>query len=181
MGTHLAAVGSIGLTHYILHEGVPRLRHDRLAAQGLHQFHRCPGQSRVMDYSGTRFTTQEHGGKQSDDVIALDEVARLIEQETAIVVTVPGNAQISLVLSNGLNGGLAVLLDHRVRHAIREGAIRLVMNLDELEWQMRFEQINDCTCAAVASVHDDLELLEPGAIQIRQQMRDVFFPSIDLE
>ena len=68
----------------------------------------------------------------------------------------------------------AVVLDqHRVRHAVRERAVRLVVHLDELERQERLELVDDQPRAAVAGVHDDLERLQLRAIDVRQQVLDV--------
>ena len=52
-------------------------------------------------------------------------------------------------------------------------AVGLVVNLDELERQVRLELVDDQARAAVAGVHDDLQRLELRAIDVPQQVRDV--------
>ena len=66
-----------------------------------------------------------------------------------------------------------VLGQHRVRHAVRKAPVGLVMNLDELERQVRLELVDDQPCAAIAGMHDDLERLQLRAIDVRQQVLDV--------
>ncbi len=73
-----------------------------------------------------------------------------------------------------------VLLDHRVRYAVRKAAVRLVKNLDELERQMRLEEVDDRAGAAVAGIDDDLERCERVEVDVRQQMLDVGGLDVDL-
>ena len=47
---------------------------------------------------------QEHLGQQADEVVALDEPALLIEEEAAVVVPVPGQADVRACLAHGLGG-----------------------------------------------------------------------------
>src|SRR4029079_1075823 len=97
-------------------------------------------------------------GEQTDDVVALDERAALVEQEAAIVVAVPGAAAIGAMPLGPLDRRDPVRLQHRIRHAVRERAVRRMIDLDELERQMRLELIDDQPGAAVAGVDDELEL-----------------------
>ena len=136
---HLAAVGAVDLTHLLLDEGVPRLAEHRHAAVRAHDVERVPGEARVVDDARTGLLLEERLREQTDEVVALDETACVIEKETAVEVTVPSETHIGAVLADRLDGGRAVGLEHRVRHAVREVAVGRVAHLDELERQMRLE------------------------------------------
>jgi hypothetical protein len=86
--------------------------------------------------------SQELGSKQADNIIPLDKATVMVEEETAIEITVPGNAKIGFVFFDGINGGGSAFDQHWIRYAIREIAIGLVLDLYEFERQMRFQQIN---------------------------------------
>ena len=86
--------------------------------------------------------------------------ALLVEEEAAVVVAVPGEADVGARAADGIRRGRAVLLEHRIRHAVRERAVGVVIDLDELERQMRLELVDDEAGAAVARIHDDLELAQ---------------------
>ena len=62
-------------------------------------------------------------GQQSDQVVALDELAALVEEEAAVVVAVPGQADVGARAPHRLRGRGAVLLEHRIGHAVRKGAV----------------------------------------------------------
>jgi len=51
---------------------------------------------------------------------------------------------------------------------MRERTIRLVVNLDETERQMRLQRVDDWSRAAIAGVDHDLERLKRTGIDIAQ-------------
>ena len=110
-----------------------------------------------MHDPAARVALQECSRQQADDVIALDEPALLVEEKATVVVAVPGDGAIGAVLAQRLDRCRVVLDEHRVRHAVRERAVRLVVHLDELEWQVLLELVDDQAGTAVACVHHDLQ------------------------
>ena len=62
--------------------------------------------------------------------------------------------------AHGVAGGRTVLLEHRIGHAVGKAAIGVVVDLDELDRQVRLELIDDQSGAAIAGVHHDFERLE---------------------
>ena len=72
-----------------------------------------------------------------------------------------------------------VLGQHRVRHAVRERAVGLVLHLDEFERQERRELVDDEPGAAVARMHHDLERLQLRAVDVREQVLDVVGHDVD--
>ena len=103
-----------------------------------------PGEARIVhDLAAARLAAQQHRGQQPDDVIALDEAALLIEEEAAVEIPVPGEPEIRAVGADRRDGRRAILLDHGVRDAVGKAAVGLVVDLDELERQVRLEPIDD--------------------------------------
>ena len=90
-------------------------------------------------------------------------------------------AQSAPCLQQRLDRRGVVLDQHRVGHAVRERAVRLVVHLDELERQVLLELVDDQAGAAVAGVHDDLQRLELRAVDVRQQVLDVLRHDVDGE
>ena len=170
---HLAAIGAVDLAHLLLDEGVARLTEHRHAAVLAHDLERVPGEARVVDDARTTLLLEEGLREQSHEVVALDEGAVLIEEEAAVEVAVPGEAQVGAVLADGLDGGRAVGLEHRVRYAVREMAIGRVPDLDELERQVRLEQVHERSRPAVAGIDHDLETTQLAAIDVGEQVVDV--------
>ncbi len=150
-----------------------RLAKHRHAAVRAHDIERVPGEARVVDDARTGLALEERLREQTDEVVALDETTCVIEKETAVEVAVPSEAHIGAVLTDRLDGGRAVGLEHRVRHAVREVAIGCVTHLDELERQMRREQIDERPRPTVAGVDDDLQATKLAAVDVREQMLDV--------
>ena len=90
-------------------------------------------------------------------------------------------AQSAPCLRSASTGAAWFSMQHRVRHAVRERAVRLVVHLDELERQVLLELVDDQTRAAVAGMHDDLQRLELRAVDVRQQVLDVLRHDVDGE
>ena len=96
-------------------------------------------------------------GKQADEVVALDKPPGVIEEKTAIEITIPSQADIGASRTDRLDGRTTIFLQHGVWHAVWEIAVGLVMDLDEFERQERLEQIDERAGTAVTGIHDDLE------------------------
>ena len=103
-----------------------------------------------MHDPGTSMFLQKRLRQQSDNVVAFDKPTRCIEEEAAIEVPIPGDAQIGVVRPDRIDGGLTVFNQQWIRHTIGEVTIGVMMNLDELERQLWFQQVDDRPCAAIA-------------------------------
>ena len=73
------------------------------------------------------------GGEKANDVFAIHKVAILVEEETAVEVAVPCDAEVGLVDTYGFSGDRPVFRQQRVRDAIRERRIRVMVQADELQ------------------------------------------------
>ncbi|MNZ21307.1 hypothetical protein D3C78_383780 [compost metagenome] len=58
-----------------------------------------------MDDLATRLFLQESFGGQAEDVVTLDECAVLVEQEAAVEVAVPRDANVGVVVLDRIGGG----------------------------------------------------------------------------
>ena len=158
----------------------PGLAHDRHAAEALHGVDGVPGEARVVDDARAGLFGEERLGQQADDVVALDERALRVVEEAAVVVAVPGDADIGAGFAQRLERGPAVFFEHGVGHALREVAVRLVPHLDELERQMRLEFVHGEPGAAIARVHHHLELAQRLEVHVTQQVLDVLVRGVEL-
>ena len=140
----------------------------------LDHFDGVPGQARIVHHFAAGLAAQQHRGQQADDVVALDEAAVLIEQEAAVEVAVPGDAEIRAV-RGGSPRWWARDSPRAWGWGCRSGKCPSgsVVHLDELERQMRLQLVDDEARAAVAGIDHDLEGLELADVDIGQQMRDV--------
>src|SRR5690606_118841 len=118
------------------------------------------GEAGIVNDATSRALLQEALRQQSHDVVALNEIGVLIEEETAVEVTIPGDAHVCAVLTNSLDGGLAVLLQQRVGDTIGEVTVGLMMHPDELEGEMGCQQIHDGSGTPVAGIDHQFQWLE---------------------
>ena len=68
-----------------------------------------------------RMLHQERFGEQRRDEVAGDELAGAVDEEAAVRVAVPGDADVCFLGDHALDDVAAVLLDERVRLVVREG------------------------------------------------------------
>ena len=118
MRAHLPAVDRIDLAHLLLDEGMSGTALHRLAAEPPDDVDGVPGQARVVDDARAGVTLQERLGQQPDQVIALDEAAVLVEEEAAVEIAIPGQADVRAAPAHRLDGAAAIGLDHRIGNAI---------------------------------------------------------------
>src|SRR5207253_2169503 len=71
--------------------------------------------------------------EQGGDEVARDEVARVVDEEAAVRVSVVGDAEIAAFVARLRDDELAVLGEQRVRLVTREGAVGLEVALDDVE------------------------------------------------
>ena len=137
---------------------------------GAHDLLRVPDDARVVHDRRAAVLLEERAREQADDVVAVDEPPFLVEEEAAVEVAVEGDAEVGAREAHLPRRRLAVLLEHRVRHAVREVAVRLVVDLGEPERQLLLEQVEPIAGAAVAAIADDRERLQLRGIDVREQV-----------
>ena len=132
-----------------------------------------------MHDAATRVLRQNAFRKQTDDVVALDECASLIEQEAAVEVAVPRDTHVRAMLEHRVTRNILVFQQHRVRDPVRKRPIRFVMHLDEFERQVCLERIGRDARAPVARIDDQLQRLEVLRIDVRHHVVDVLGQDVD--
>src|SRR5580704_6403280 len=180
MRAHLPAVHPVDLAHALLDEGVTGFRQHALPALRRDDLLRVPGEAWVVhDAPARRLGAQQDRGQEPHDVVTLDETPKPVEEKAAVEIPIPGEAEIRAVRANRRDRGRTIVLEHGVRHAIRKPAIRLVVDLDELEGQVRLEAIQNRAGRAVARVHHDPQALQFVHIDIGEQVLDVRWNDVD--
>ena len=71
----------------------------------------------------------EHRGQE----VAVDELAGVVDEEAAVGVAVPGDAEVGALLEHLVDDELAVLLQQRVGLVVGEVAVRRPVGVDEVE------------------------------------------------
>jgi hypothetical protein len=108
-------------------------RLDGLTAQFGDDLLRGPDDAGVMDDLLARFLGEEGLRQQAHHVFARDEAALVVEEEAAVEIAVPGDADIRAVLNDGAGGLGLVVVQQRVRDAVGEAAVGLMIDADELQ------------------------------------------------
>ena len=80
---------------------------------------------------------------------------RAVDEEAAVGVAVPGDADVGLLVEHALRDGAAVLLDERIGLVMREGAIHLHRHVRRLAGQPREDLRPDQAAHAAAGIEDD--------------------------
>ena len=137
MRAHFAAIDGVFETHALLDEGVAGLALHGDTASLFDDVDGVPGQAWIVNDFFARLVGKEGGSQQANDVVALDELSAFIEEEAAVEVAIPGDAHVGAVGDDRFGGGRAVFGQQRVGNAVREAAVRLVVNLDELDGNVR--------------------------------------------
>lgn len=122
-----------------------------------------------------RLLEQEGLGQQPDDVVALDEVPRVIEQEAAIEIPVKRDAQIGPQLQHGAAGLLAALGQQRVGDAVGKVPVRLAEQAVDVKGgsplaQASGQRLHHVAGGPVAAVDHQLERSEGRNIDVTEQV-----------
>src|SRR5829696_1791352 len=111
--------------HALLEERVTDPVHQRRATESRGRvFHRVAGTD-VVDDLRAGMLQERRFTKQGRDEITGDEFAVPVDEEAAVRVAIPGDADVSLVAHYALDDVAAVLLDQRIGLMIREGAVHV--------------------------------------------------------
>ncbi|VFS04723.1 Uncharacterised protein [Salmonella enterica subsp. houtenae] len=118
-------------------------------------------------------------------LVPLNELPFLIKQEAAVEVAVKGDAHVRPCSITAFAGVVATLRQQRVGNAVREGAVRGVVDFDERHrraqrLQPRFDGVDDRPRRAVAGIKHQLQRRKIFNVDIPQQMVDVGIAQGDL-
>ena len=150
----------VGLAHPPLEERVADAVHQRRAAvarDGV--LHRVAG-AQVVDDRRAGMLQQERLGEQRGDEVAGDELAGAVDEEAAIGVAVPGDADVGLLGDDALDDVAAVLFDERVGLVVRKASVDLEAQARRPAGQPLEQLRRDQPAHAAAGVEDDVERLD---------------------
>ena len=94
---HLAAEGRADLAHARLEERVAHPVDEGRAAGGLHHVAHGARGAHVVEDRGARLLAQDRLGEQRREEVAVHEAAGVVDEEAAVGVAVPGDAEVGAV------------------------------------------------------------------------------------
>ena len=130
---------------------------ERAAAVPGDRVRHGPGGADVVEDVGARRLLQDAGGEQRRHEVAGHELAVAVDEEAAVGVAVPGDAQVGAGLADLGHDELAVLGQQRVGLVVGELAVGLPVGLDQLERQPAQDRADHRAGHAVAAVEHDLQ------------------------
>ncbi len=133
VGRHFATIDRALIAHRLFDKGMAGAGLHRDTARGGHDILGVPDHARVMDDLGPGLFGEENLGQQANDIFAVDEGTGVVEEEAAVEIAVPGDAQIGLGRQYGVSGRRAVFRQQRVGDAVGKAAVGIVMHADELQ------------------------------------------------
>ena len=170
---HLAAEQPALAAHALLEEGVPDAVEQRHAAVGGDHVRHGAAGAQVVEDLRARVLEQQRLGEQRGDEVAGHELAVLVDEEAAVGVAVPGDAEVGLLGHHALADLAAVLLEQRVGRVVGERPVDLEVHLDAVEGGAGEHQRRQLAGDAVGGVHDDLVRAERGDVDEPVQVLDV--------
>ncbi len=99
-------------------------------------------------------------GEERRDEVAGDELAGAVDEEAAVGVAVPRDADVGLLGDDALDDVAPVLFDERIRFVVREAAVDLEAEPRRPAGQPIEELRRDQAAHAAAGVEHDVERLD---------------------
>ncbi len=168
MGTHLAAIHRIAISHHAFNKSMSGFTLYRLAAIAFDELNGIPGEPGVVHDTARRLLAQKSFSQKANQIIPLDKISVFVEEKATVKVAIPGYTKIRTRFPHCPGRHLAVLLDQRIGYAMGKGAIRRVMNFDKLKGKLAFEQIDNGAGTAVAGVHHNFQWAQARHIHVAQ-------------
>ena len=179
MTGHFAAEEPALAAHALLEEGVPdAVEQGHAAVRRDHVRHGAAG-AQVVEDLRAGVLEQQRLGEQRGDEVAGHELAGLVDEEAAVGVAVPGDAQVGLLGDDARADLAAVLLEQRVGLVVGERAVDLEVHLDAVQRRALEDERRELAGDAVGRVHDDLVRTERGDVDQAVQMLDVVRVEVD--
>ena len=116
-----------------------------------------PARAHVVEDLGAGLLGEDALREQRCEEVAVDELAGLVDEEAAVGVAVPGDAEVGALGADAVDDELAVLGQQRVRLVVGEVAVRLPVGRDEVEIQAVEQRADHRPRHPVAAVDDDLQ------------------------
>ena len=111
---------------------------------------------------------QHRLGDERRDEVARDELARVVDEEAAIGVAVPGDAEVGADALHLADDELAVLLQQRVRLIVRERAVRVEVAALGAQREAIEDRLHHRARHAVGAVQHDLQRRDRRGVDDRE-------------
>ena len=148
-----------------LSSGTPPLARD-------HVRHGAAG-AQVVEDRRAGVLEQQGLGEQRGDEVAGHELAVLVDEEAAVGVAVPGDAEIGALRHDPGPHLAAVLLEQRVGLVVGEGAVHVEVQFHALDRRALEHRRRQLAGDAVGGIHDHAVRHQRGHVHERAQMLDV--------
>ena len=164
----LAAERRAVLAHRDLEERVT----DPVAMRGAAELghgvgHRAAG-PHVVDDARAGLLGEHLAGEHRGQEVAVDELATVVDEEAAVGVAVPGDAEVGALVEHPPDHELAVLGQQRVGLVVGKLAVGHPVGLGEVEPEALEQRSDHRARHAVAAVDDDLQRAHGRGVDLRQ-------------
>ncbi len=180
MAGHLAAEQRALGSHAALDERVADALHQRGAAGLGDQLRHGPGSPHVVDDPAAGLALEQVAAEQRGHVVAGDELAAVVDHEEAVAVAVERESDVGALLHDAALQLGAVLGLQGVQPVVRQAAVRVEVQADQLHRQLRVDALEDRADHAVAGVGHHFERLERADVDQAQDCLDEIFRQIQL-
>ena len=171
MAGDLAAERAALRAHARLEERVPDAVDERVAARCRDRVGDRARGAHVVEDVGAGVRLQHGSREQRAEEVAVDEATVAVDEEAAVRVAVPRDAEIGASIEHLLDHRAAVLGQQRVGLVVRELAVGLPVRRDQLERVEPLEDRADHRARhAVAAIEHDLERHDRDGIDERQRV-----------
>ena len=157
MARDLAAEDRRLVPHPLLDEGVAHAVHQGHAARGAHAVGHRPRGAHVVDDPRPRLAAGEGLAEDRGHEVARHVLPGVVDEEAAVGVPVPGDAQVGPLRPHALDDVAAVLLEQGVGGVVREAPVELEVHPHRLDGQVGEDRRGPHRPHAVRGVEDDLE------------------------
>ncbi len=130
------------------------------ATRSRHRVGNRPARPHVVEDVGARGLLQHELGQQRREEVAVDELALVVDEEAAVGVPVPGDADVGALGPDAVDDEGAVLGQQRVRLVVGEVAVGDPVGRDQVERQPVEQRPDHLSRHAVAAIDDDLHRLD---------------------
>src|SRR5689334_4751935 len=157
MAGDLAREDAIFFAHPPLDERMTDTVHERSTAVPLDDVLHRAARPQVVDDGGAGLLQQKCFGEERRDEITGHELARAVDEEAAVRITVPCDADIRSLTDNLLRDVAAVLLNERIGLVVRKRTVDVETQLRRLARQLIEQKRCDEARHPAAGVEDDSE------------------------
>jgi hypothetical protein len=179
MGGDLACEDRVLGTHALLDEGVADAVHQRDAAGVLDRLGHGPTRADVVDDLLAGGPLEDSLSHECRREVPWHELTRVVDEETAVGVTVIGDADVGGLLLHLANDELAILGEKRVRLVVREAPVRVEVTAHDVELRQLLEYRREHRAGhPVRGVDDHSERPDRLHVDEREHLGDEARPDV---